>query len=277
MNCEILKYVITAFNSLWNCEVVDHNTIRIHTPYASINNKYITLYVKQDNGNFIVSDGGYLYENFLSGDLGTPNIKIFETIVESYVKEFEIELKEALPTKFYYKKTDKLDYLPNCVFEMADFAKNFLSAIYIGSDRKIQDEADFEEKKFYKIAKDYISETFTEESQYKLKYNEKIGFDGRKKMVSLVVAKMSTLNCVQFLSGGKPYNYMSRINNAKSDFELLSDYTPIKSKFALYDDRIEVYEANRNDLDTYLNNLQHVLTKKPIPWSKKEDLLEIFS
>ena len=36
-----------GFDSLWKCNPIDENTIRITTPYASINNLYVDLFIKK--------------------------------------------------------------------------------------------------------------------------------------------------------------------------------------------------------------------------------------
>ena len=127
------------------------------------------------------------------------------------------------------------------------------------------------------MATDFVKEQYSQSEEYDLRFNELIGFDNRKKRVSVAFITPSTVNAVQFLSGGTFYYFKSRIMNTSGDFELLGDYTPLNKKLALYDDATDVYGENRAALDEYLSLLNSRLSDPPIPWSQRDRIKTLIS
>lgn len=270
MNCQILNQIKDAFGSLWSCDPLDDKSVRITTPYASLNNKYIDLIVMMQGDEYVVTDGGYVDDA-----IGLRSSKFIDTILVPYLEEFEIQVLEN-QKKIYYKKTADLDFVPNCVFEMADFARAMLSASYIDVVASGQDALsdNVEEVEFQRRAKEYLKDSY-EDSNYALNFKQKIGLEGRKKKFSAVIATPSEENVIQFLSGGTFYHFKSHITNTMGDFDLLEDYTPLNLKLALYDDRVDIYKDNRDNLHEYLNLLRSRLTHDPVPWSEKDRIKEL--
>lgn len=279
MDCSILSQIKTAFNALWTCEPIDDSTIRVTVPYASINNKYVVLFIKEQKPKnrpveLVVTDGGSLHELLVSGDLGTPQKSVFDAIVDEYVGSYEIEAKENGAGVMYFKKTEVMELLPNCVFEMADFARSYLSAIQIGCATSEESEPDLVKDVFIRNAKKYLKSNYKKKNQ--LQFEQVIGPEGRKKKVSAIIYSEQKLNPVQFLSGSKFFYYKSNINNAHEDYKLLGDFDLIGKRLALYDDISPIYREEQSQIHEYLGLMREaVLTHDPIPWSKKELLTEL--
>ncbi len=271
MDCSLLLQVKAAFDSLWRCEPIDANTIRITTPYASINNLYIDLYIKKQGKKLIVTDGGFLQKNLTSGELGVPDSKVFKSIIDTYIAGYEIKLKVNDESILYYKETEKEKMLSNCVFEMADFARTYLSAITIGTERA--QEPDLQKERFESDAKKFLREKYTQKDQ--VQFDQQIGYEGRKKKVSAVIYSSQKLNPVQFLSGTFLYYYKSNINNAHQDYALLKDFPMMGLKLALYDDTSEIYREQSPILHEYLSSMTEVLSHEPIPWSQREKIQKL--
>ena len=165
-------------------------------------------------------------------------MKVFQGIVDAYLQGYEIKKKDSEESLMYFKETEKKEMLANCVFEMADFARTFLSAIGIGAANA--QEPDVLKEKFERDAKKYLKQNYKQKEQ--VQFHVPIGHEGRQKKVSAVIYARQKLNPVQFLSGGNFYYYKSNVNNAHQDYALLGDFDLIDQKLALYDDTSEVYK-----------------------------------
>lgn len=277
MNCELLHIVKTAFNALWTCDPIDNNTIRITTPYASITDKYVSLFLKKQGDEFIVSDGGILNEYLSSKDLGEPNEIFFNRIIECYLHEYEIRKKVVGERIFYFKKTNNLDFLPNFVFELSEFSSQFLSGIRTTNfDKSIveSDDVDEEADTFTHTGQVFFETQLGNNKDYQIFKNRPFGLPKKEKKVDLLIQNKTSVKTIQFLGGGKFYYYKSRINNVAADYRMMAGIPMLDKRLAIFDDTNEIYIKKRSDIAGYLDVLSNELDYEPIPWSQKERALE---
>ena len=78
----------------------------------------------------------------------------------------------------YFKETEKKEMLANCVFEMADFARTFLSAIGIGAANA--QEPDVLKEKFERDAKKYQNKTTNKKSRFNFTFQSAMKEDKRR-------------------------------------------------------------------------------------------------
>ena len=60
---DIFNIIIHAFNALWNIKHYK-NTIEIITPSFTTNDCFISVFITERNGRFIITDGGWISENY---------------------------------------------------------------------------------------------------------------------------------------------------------------------------------------------------------------------
>ncbi len=85
------------------------NFVEITTPYLDRHNDYFQIYIKKDNGSYILSDGGYVIEDLKQSgcDIETPKRK---NLLQMTLNGFGVQLNEneisiyAYPENFPLKK-----------------------------------------------------------------------------------------------------------------------------------------------------------------------------
>ena len=75
----IFEIVRTAFNSLWKMRMRG-DTLEIITPFATTNDKFVSIFVSIRKNGYVVNDGGWLANGFYDCDLPLFN-DIYITIV----------------------------------------------------------------------------------------------------------------------------------------------------------------------------------------------------
>ena len=256
--------------------MIDQNLIEITTPYGSVVDKMVLVYIKKQGNDFIVSDGARLNQHLISEDLGSPNPLLFSRIVDCYMHDYEISKKEVGNKIFYFKKTNDVQFLPNCVFEIAEFGSQFLSGLRTTSFDKTElnlEEVEDESASDFRVTgQEYFEQRFAGRTNYSVLRNKSFGL---MKRIDLIVQQGSSVNTIQFLGGGKFYFYKSQINNVKADYEMLNGTPMLAKRLAIFDDQNPIYHKKKQDLTPYLQGLSGVLDHEPIPWSKKDKALEL--
>lgn len=273
MDCSITTPIIEAFNSFWKCEKLDENTLKIRVPYVSIVDKVVEVYLKFDNGNYVVTDGGYLSKYLASNEFGKTNKKVFDRIVDVYIEEYSISTKKEAGRIFFYKKTDNLEMLANVIFEVSDFAKSYLDALHIGAIEPKYKE-DRVALKFEKNTKTELTEHYEKKEKYSIRYNVNLIPNRHFEVNATISTPKKQMNAVQFLSGGSLQHYKNKISNTDFTYRLLKDFPMLHKRFAVYDDNCETYKEEQNELDDFLGLLGKTLTKPPFPKSQISSLVE---
>jgi hypothetical protein len=62
MSCELLKTVRESFDKLWLCQKAEKGVIEVITPYSFFGNKFIGIFIKLQNDEYIVNDGGVVHD-----------------------------------------------------------------------------------------------------------------------------------------------------------------------------------------------------------------------
>lgn len=256
--------------------MIDQNLIEITTPYGSVVDKMVLVYIKKQGDDFVVSDGGRLNQHLTSEELGSPNPSLFNRIVECYMHDYEISKKVVGSNVFYFKKTNDLQFLPNCVFEIAEFGSQFLSGLRTTSFDKtalnLEEIEDDSASDFRVTGQEYFEQIFAGRTNYSVVRNKSFGL---MKRIDLIVQQGKSVNTIQFLGGGKFYFYKSQINNVKADYEMLDGTPMLAKRLAIFDDQNPIYREKQKDLAPYLKGLSGVLDHEPIPWSEKDKALEL--
>src|ERR1700730_442861 len=147
----IYKDILVSFGSLWNYKERD-KSLEIITPYATTSRKFISVFLTERDGEYIVSDGGWisegLYDNCFERD-----VSCFEKIFLYYQDSFGIrQVKNLSGEDVFYKKTNNKIAVPSLIFDMS----NFVSTIVSLSNVEFTDKEKEIEKNFSKTAKEYL-------------------------------------------------------------------------------------------------------------------------
>lgn len=119
---DLLHTIRGAFDALWQIRPRGES-VEVITPFPAGRDKYVSLFVTWRNDRLIVTDGGWLSEGTYSIGEGEPDMTtVFNRILDYFIADFDV-LRTHGPNNrtIYFKTTPKTEYVPNLVFDMANF------------------------------------------------------------------------------------------------------------------------------------------------------------
>ncbi len=262
---EIFYNVKESFCSLWSFKVRG-KTLEIITPYSTTNFKFISVFVTQQRDELIVTDGGWLAcgEYEIKPDFDD---EIFMKIFNHYETFYEINKLDNSSNTYYYKTTNKVDLVPNLVYDLT----NFLSSILSTSQIQFLDQKEKEEKEnFGKMADSYLSSFINKDN---LKFRKELGDSYKTVRFNAIVSKGPKINLVKYITGSTPNYFLSSLTKATVDFEI-ANHSPfndhIDNRVALVNDIASGFDERK--LYRYLETLEEHTKKPSIKWSQREML-----
>jgi hypothetical protein len=264
------KDIIKEFGSLWQYKQRGE-TLEIITPFSTTSQKFVSVFLTERNGEYIVSDGGWLFEGGYENSLNV-NSDCFDKIFAYYKNTFNIqEVENKGGIKYYYKKTDKLISIASLVFDLS----NFISTIASTSMVKYDDKELETENTFAKKAKEFLNKKIkTKKSKNEIYYNEY--FDSKRQVkVNAIIRKPSQqLVLLNFITGSTPDYFRSNISKTNLVFELAkkakeSQY--VDSKIALLDNTAKGYNLDR--ISIWLDHLLINTQSEKVEWTNKKSLI----
>jgi len=258
---------LKSFGSLWKFKNRG-NTLEIITPYATTNNKFVSVFLTKQGKDYIVTDGGWIddgvYENITENEANC-----FQKLYFHYEAAYDIStLEDKSGKQFYFKRTGKQIMIPSLVFDLA----NFISAIVSASLITFEDIKEKEEvETFGKQANNYVHALLKHGTTIKL--NKPIDNQHKTVRFSAIITYTSKLTLINYVTGSNSNYFVNSICKASANFELAgkSGYSShIKYKLSLLNDSAEGYATGK--LYSHLELLESKTKTKPILWSQKDNM-----
>lgn len=265
--------VQSSFDKLWSFKLRGKDTIEISTPYSTTSSKFVSIYVTDRNGKFIISDGGLLNSEAYESVIDYENQCLLKILYhfEAFYQVKRTQDKSGI--KHYYKTTTKPNLIPNKVYEMAQFVSMCASSATV----KFEDQKEIEERNnFRKKASSYIT---TNLEHYNPKFRAALDKDDfRSVRFSALLERKNRISLVSYITGSNPTNFISSIARANMNFEIASsskynDY--IDHKIALVNNQADGFDTKK--ISKQLNILQEHTGEEAINWSEREKLLSILN
>ncbi|SDB30267.1 hypothetical protein SAMN03097699_0597 [Flavobacteriaceae bacterium MAR_2010_188] len=270
---KVVMNVRQCFDQLWSFKLRGTDTVEISTPYSTTTSKFVSIYVTERNGKFIVSDGGLLNSEAYESEIDYENQCLLK-ILYHFEAFYEVKrTQDNKGIKHYYKTTTKENLIPNMVYEMAQFVSMCASAASV----QFEDQKEVEERNTFRTkASAYISSNFQ-------KYNPKFRApldkgEFRSVRFSVLMQRQSRLNLVSYVTGSTAANFIGSIAKANINFQIATDSKynrVIENKLVLINDTADGFVPSK--LHKQLNVLQDHIGQEPIPWTQKERLLAILN
>lgn len=268
---KIVTNIRSAFDQLWTIKLRGEDTIEISTPYSTTTSKFVSLYLTQRSGKFIVSDGGLLNSEAYESEIDYENQCLLKILYhfESYYEIKRTQDKQGI--KHYYKITDKESLIPNIIYEMAQFVSMCASAAAV----QFEDPKETEERNSFRTkATAYISTNF---ERYNPVFRASLDKnDYRSVRFSALIQRRNKLNLIHYVTGSNPGNFRNSIARASMNFEIATEsiYNEvIENKIVLLNNVAEGYVPGQ--ISKQLNILEEHTGQESIPWSEREKLQAI--
>jgi hypothetical protein len=259
---DIYTDIKNAFGGLWQTKLRG-NSLEIITPYATTNNRFVSVFLSKQGYDFVISDGGWLNSGVYGVVVGEETC--FLKILYHFQNSFEI--KQIVNTEgitYYYLKTANAIDIPSKLLDLTSFIQNIVSVSEIAFEDKEEKES---KERFVSIANEFLK-SFTDND--KLKLNQ-----------FLIPEKKDTpssLSLVNYVTGSSSFYFSNSISKANMLFQMADDSnakTFIKSKVSIIDTSADGYGPDK--LASYLYHLEHHTGSLLVKWSEKERLQSILN
>lgn len=260
----VFETIKTAFQSLW--QVKDYgNTLEIVTPVATINNMFVSVFITKRGEDYIATDGGWIDSGLYECEIDWKS-HIFKRIGAYYIENLDIQKQEAKGRTFYYKRINKLELLPNIVFDLS----NFINVIISSSNIKFT--ADREELTFKKDVRGYMRRQFGED---RFEYDKSLSEDSTIRFNAIERNSEGT-NLINFVAGSNSTYYANSLCRSNTNFQMIQPHHErfrINRTVTLLDDR-KPSVINSPQVQTYYNYLLDKRTdsNRVVLWSQRNEL-----
>jgi len=248
------------------------NIIEILTGYSTLNDKFISVFIHTlKDGKFIVSDLGWLDQNYYD----TPYYEESEEIIAKIKNTFFLNYKIKLTTNkegiiYYYKSTYQAEQLSGLVYDLANFLLGNVNSYCI----QFKDEKEEKEREnFRKEANVFLKNHY--EGNVRLKQSLD---DFKNIKFNAIVYKGMNLNLISYITGSSTTYFENDLRKSIVNFEISErsiSNKHITNKISLINDECDGFNLNKSQ--SLINLLSEKLTTKPILWSNKEEILEILN
>ncbi len=270
---KIVINVRSSFDELWSFKLRGTDTVEISTPYSTTTSKFVSIYVSERDGKYIVSDGGLLYSEAYESEIDYENQCLLKILYhfEAFYEVKRTQNKKGI--RHYYKTTTKENLIPNLVYEMAQFVSMCASAATV----QFEDKKEVEERNTFRTkASSYLEVHFQEEN---IRFSANLDKEEfRSVRFSAIIERNNKLNLISFLTGSNPANFIGSIAKANINFQIATDskYNKvIDNKLVLINDAAEGFIPAK--IYKQLNVLEEQTGQKAIQWSEREKLLAILN
>lgn len=268
---DIFTDIKNAFGGLWQTKQRG-NSLEIITPYATTNNRFVSVFLSKQGNDFVISDGGWLNSGVYEVAIGEETC--FLKILYHFQNSFEIkQIVNAEGLTYYYLKTTNAIDIPAKLFDLTLFIQNIVSVSEIAFEDKEEKET---KERFVSIANEYLK-SFADKD--KLKLNQFLIPEKKDiKFNAIYNNTPSTLSLINYVTGSSPYHFNGSISKTSTNFQMAEDSsakTFIKSKVSIIDTSADGFVPDK--LASYLYHLEHHTGSLLVNWSEKERLQSILN
>ena len=265
---KIFENIILSFNSLWSYKL-HKNTLEVITPYTTASNsKFISVFVTKQNGNWIVTDGGWINRGIYGIDGSYVNggaNDLTKMLLSQYQQIYSIDTVHSKGLVFFYKKTKEHMLIPNLIYDIGNFVSKLTEGIYIGLANEKEKEIT---QRFSSRASDFIKDIYGDKN---IRRNAPIEDQFKAARFSaIVVLNPSSLLLIDYITGSTPYYFGRNISNFSMNYDIAShsrtmDY--VKQKIAFIDDNSDGFK--NEDWSAHIDVLKQKSIDS-IKWSDRE-------
>ena len=261
----IFDSIKSSFCNLTNFKI-RQNALEIITPFSTINNKFISVFITTSNNKIIITDNGWFNQNYYETSI-EKELKITENkIIVSYTNTYNIKsILDKSDIIFFYKTCEKIEQIPSAVFDLANFMVGIVNSFLI------QHTEDKEEKSFNKFRNEvdhFLTNRFSEKIQLHT------GLDDYKdNKFNAIINQHSYLTLLMYVTGNTKQIFENNLRTSIVNFELTykSKYTAyIKNRITIFDDSCTGYIPDKQN--QYFEILKEKTKTAPTPWTNKQNI-----
>lgn len=267
-NQNIINRIKSSFCNLTNFKVRS-NALEVITAYSTINNKFVSVFITFTNNKIVLTDSGWLDQNYYGTPLYDNSEDIISRIITTYKTSFNVKSTlDKSGVEFFYKTCVNIDQIPSAVFDLANFIVGVVNSFYI----QYKDEKEDKEKEtFRKDANNFLKVNYTDSVKLKASLD-----DFQRVKFNAIITKNSKLFLLTYVTGSTQTYFENDLRKSIVNFEIAakSKYRDIiQGKVTIFNDKSDGYLPDKSAYIFEL--LKEKTSREPIKWSEKELLAEL--
>jgi|GEM_PF-1019407 hypothetical protein len=245
------------------------NALEVITAYSTMNSKFVSVFVTFVKSKIIVTDNGWVDQNYYDTPLYENSEDIIDRVTASFMTSFNIKSTfDQAGVKYYYKTCENIDQIPSTVFDLASFITGIVNAFCI----QYKDEKEEKEREtFRKDANSFFKMNYADSVKLKASLD-----DYQSIKFNAIIDKSSKLYLFTYVTGSKQAYFENDLRKSIVNFEIAakSKYGNfIKEKISIINDQSDGFQPNKS---TYIFELlQEKTTRAPIKWTEREQIFEL--
>lgn len=255
--CELTTYKIRT------------NSVEIITPFSTLNNKFVSVFVKYSQNQIVVSDGGWIDLNYYETNINEDSEAIIDRVTSYYLQNYQIKTTaDNVGTLYYFKVCKSKEEISSVVFDLSNFIVGVVNALSV----TYKDEKEEKEKEtFRQDANSFLVANYDEKN---VKLRKSLD-DYTNIKFNAIITRGSQLNLITYVTGSTPFYFEYALSKTIVNFEISekSKYNSfVKERISIINDLADGYHPEKSG--SILNLLTEKTSKEPIKWTEKERLLE---
>ena len=266
---DIIKAIKSSFCNLTDAKI-RNNFIEIITGFSTINFKFVSVFIHQDrSGKYIVSDFGWLEQNYYDISFCERQEEISERVKLFYIETYDVKItQDNSGNNFYYKSTNSISSLSSLVFDLANFIVGYVNAFNL----RYKDEKEDKERETFRMDANNFLKTHYKDN-VRLERNLR---DIKNIRFNAIIYRGSRINLVTYVTGSTPQIFENGLRKSIVNFEISErsvENIDIVEKISIINDSSEGYHKFRSE--SLLDLLGEKTTTKPILWSERKQMLQL--
>lgn len=126
MNITELSHILQdGIKDFWSFKEEIGDLLEVITPLVTLNDEYVSVFVAERNGEYVVTDGGWILDDMYN--LEVFPVDISNKTIETLRDVFDVKLVETL----FYKKCEDFADVLTCIIDVAHFVQAVVNQIYM--------------------------------------------------------------------------------------------------------------------------------------------------
>jgi hypothetical protein len=269
---DIFEDIKKTFSNLWKTKQRG-DSLEIITPYATTNDKFISVFLTKQGTEYIITDGGWI-NNGIYNNHSQNEESCFLKVLYHYQNSFNIkEVESPDGVMYYYLKVVNPIDIPSRIFDLSSFVQSVVSVSEISFESKIEKES---QSRFVSKANEYLK-SFIQPK--KIKFNRHLNPDKKEIKFNAIYHNTSKdLTLINYITGSSNFYFSNSIFRTNTLFEMADETlykNHIVNKLSIIDTNAKGYVPEK--LSHYLFHLEKQTHSKMINWSEKEKLQAILN
>jgi hypothetical protein len=245
-----------------------HNALEIITAFSTINNKFVSVFVTLTKDKIIVTDSGWIDQNYYETPYFEESEDLITRIITTYSVSYKIKSTlDKSGTKFYYKNCKNINEVPSAVFDLANFIVGAINSYCI----QYKDEKEEKERESFKSDANLF---------LKVNYAKNVKIRGslddfQNIKFNAVIEKSSKLYLINYVTGSTQNYFENDLRKSVVNFEIAekSKYkSQIKERITIINNNSDGFQPLKSS--TIFELLSEKMTREPIKWTEREKILE---